>query len=195
MPLEDLKFAGRTLRKSPLFTLTAALTIALGVGASTAIFSVTNSVLLKPLPYKNPDRLVVACSDFKVRHVRDFPFSNEDYIDLRDGTTNVFQDMAGVFTFRNVFLKDDGTPEQVQMAVATTNFFDLMGAKIALGRDFTKQDGLPQPAPPPPGTAQTGTPPPRLPGIAILSYEYFQRRFGGDPSVIGRSMRTEGPFS
>src|SRR5205085_1652394 len=63
------------------------------------------------------------------------------------------------------------------------------------GRDFTKQDGLPQPAPPPPGTAQTGTPPPRLPTMAILSYDYFQRRFGGDVAVIGRSMRTEGPFS
>jgi predicted permease len=195
MSLHDLKFAGRMLRKSPVFTLTAAITIALGVGASTAIFSVTNAVLLRPLPYKNPDQLVVACSDFHVRHIRDFPFSNEDYIDLRDGTRNVFQDMAGVFTFRNVFLRDDGTPEQVQMAVVTTNFFDLMGARIALGRDFTKQDGLPQPAPPPPGTAQTATPPPRLPITAILSYDYFQQRFGGDPAVIGRSMRTQGPFS
>jgi predicted permease len=183
------------LRKSPIFTITAAITIALGVGASTAIFSVTNAVLLRPLPYKNPDQLVVACSDFHVRHIRDFPFSNEDYIDMRDGTRNVFEDMAGVFTFRNVFLRDDGTPEQVQMAVVTTNFFDLMGARIALGRDFTKQDGLPQPAPPPPGTAQTATPPPRLPIMAILSYDYFQQRFGGDPAVIGRSMRTQGPFS
>lgn len=191
----DFKFAGRMLRKSPVFTITAAITIALGVGASTAIFSVTNAVLLRPLPYKNPDQLVVACSDFNVRHVRDFPFSNEDYIDLRDGTTNVFRDMAGVFTFRDVFFRDDGTPEQVQVAVATTNFFDLTGARIALGRDFTKQDGLPQPAPPPPGTAQTGTAQPRLPIMAILSYEYFQRRFGGDPAVIGRSVRTDGPFS
>ena len=193
MSPHDFKFAGRMLRKSPIFTITAAITIALGVGASTAIFSVTNAVLLRPLPYKNPDQLVVACSDMRVRHVRDFPFSNEDYIDMRDGTRNVFQDMAGVFTFRNVFLRDDGTPEQVQMAVATTNFFDLLGAKIALGRDFTNQDGLPQPAPPAPGTAQAAQP--RLPVMAILSYEYFQRRFGGDPAVIGRSMRTQGAFS
>jgi putative ABC transport system permease protein len=193
MSPHDFKFAGRMVRKSPIFTITAAATIALGVGASTAIFSVTNAVLLRPLPYKNPDQLVVACSDMQVRHVRDFPFSNEDYIDMRDGTRNVFQDMAGVFTFRNVFLRDDGTPEQVQMAVATTNFFDLLGAKIALGRDFASQDGLPQPAPPPPGTAQAAQP--RLPVMAILSYEYFQRRFGGDPAVIGRSMRTQGPFS
>jgi predicted permease len=195
MSLRDLKFAGRTLRKNPIFTITAAITIALGVGASTAIFSVTNAVLLRPLPYKNPNQLVVLCSDLRARHVRDFPLSNEDYIDLRDGTTNAFQDMAGVFTFKNVFLKDDGTPEQASVAVVTTNFFDVMGARIALGRDFTKKDGLPQPPPPSPGAARTGTPPPRLPTMAILSYEYFQRRFGGNPAVLGRSMRTAGPFS
>src|SRR5213080_266280 len=86
MPLRDLAFAGRTLRKSPIFALTAALTIALGVGASTAIFSVTNAVLLRALPYKDPDRLVIAASDLRKRNVRDFPFSNEDFIDMREGT-------------------------------------------------------------------------------------------------------------
>src|SRR5438034_6905213 len=97
MPLQDLAFAGRTLRKSTIFALTAALTIALDVGASTAIFSVTNAVLLRPLPYKDPDRLVIACSDLRNRNVRDFPFSNANFIDLREGTKNVFQDLAGVF--------------------------------------------------------------------------------------------------
>src|SRR5579863_591616 len=194
MSVQDLKFASRTLRKSPIFTITAAITIALGVGASTAIFSVMNAVLLQPLPYKNPNQLVVACSDLQVRHVRDFPFSNEDFIDLRDGTKNVFQDMAGVFTLRNVFPREDGTPEQIRLAVVTTNFFDLMGAKIALGRDFTKEDGLPQPAPPPPGT-QAAAQQPRLPNMVILSYEYFQRRFGGNAAVLGRTIQTQGPFS
>jgi predicted permease len=192
--LQDVKFAGRTLRKNPIFTLMATITIALGVGASTAIFSVTNAVLLKPLPYKNPDRLVVACSDMTVRNVRDFPFSDEDFIDLRDGTTNVFQGMAGVFTLKFILPLDDGTPEQARVAFVTTNFFDLMGAKIALGRDFTPQDGLPQPAPPPPGSVQSGTPPPpRLPVMTILSYDYFQRRYGGNPVVIGTSMHTQAP--
>jgi putative ABC transport system permease protein len=197
MSVQDLKFAGRTLRKSPIFTITAAITIALGVGASTAIFSVTNAVLLEPLPYKNPSQLVVACSDLTVRHVRDFPLSNEDFIDLRNGTPNVFQDMAGVFTFRNVFPQADGTPEQIRVAVVTTNFFDLMGAKIVLGRDFTKRDGLPQPAPPAPGpgAASPAAQPPQLPTMAILSYEYFQRRFGGDRSALGRTIQTQGPFS
>lgn len=191
MSPKDLLFAGRILRKSPLFTLTAALTIALGVGASTAIFSVMHAVVLRPLPYKNPDQLVVACADYHVRHVRDFSFSNEQFIDLRDAATSVFQGMAGVFTFKFILPLDDGTPEQVRLAIATTNFFDLMGAKIAYGRDFTPQDGLPQPPPPAPGAAQTGTPPPRLPTMAILSYEYFERRYGGNPAVIGRTIHTQ----
>ncbi len=79
MTLRDLAFAGRTLRKSPIFALTAALTIAFGIGTSTAIFSVANAVLLRPLPYKDPDRLVIASSDMRNRNVRDFPFSNEDF--------------------------------------------------------------------------------------------------------------------
>src|SRR5438093_840638 len=193
MPLRDLAFAGRTLRKSPIFALTAALTIALGVGASTAIFSVTNAVLLRALPYKDPDRLVIAASDLRKRNVRDFPFSNEDFIDMREGTKDAFQDLAGVFTFLNILLKDDGTPEQVRSAVVTTNFFRLVGAKIVLGRDFTDADGMPQP-PAPPG-AQPGVPTaPPLPIMPILSYEYFQRRYGLNPSVIGQAMITNGPF-
>src|SRR5207244_12796416 len=99
MPLRDLAFAGRTLRKSPIFALTAALTIALGVGASTAIFSVTNAVLLRALPYKDPDRLVIAASDLRKRNFRDFPFSNEDFIDMREAPKHEFQDLAGVFPF------------------------------------------------------------------------------------------------
>src|SRR5947207_14651943 len=110
MPLRDLAFACRTLRKSPSFALTAALTSALGVGASTSIFSVTNAVLLRALPYKDPGRLVIPARDMRKRNVRGFPFSNEDFIDMREGTKDAFQDLAGVFTFRNILLKDDGTP-------------------------------------------------------------------------------------
>jgi putative ABC transport system permease protein len=194
MALRELAFAGRTLRKSPIFALTAALTIALGVGASTAIFSVTNAVLLRPLPYKDPDRLVIAASDMRNRNVRDFPFSNEDFIDLREGTKDAFQDLAGVFTFRNILLKEDGTPEQVRSAVVTTNFFRLVGAKIVLGRDFTDADGMPQP-PAPLAGAQPGAPAaPPLPIMAILSYEYFQRRYGLNPNILGQVLVTSGPF-
>jgi len=194
MPFRNLVFAGRTLRKSPVFAFTAILTIALGVGASTAIFSVTNAVLLRPLPYKDPSHLVIACSDMRNRNVRDFPFSNEDFIDMRDGTKSAFEDFAGVFTFRNITPRDDGTPEQVRFAMVTTNFFSLVGAKIAVGRDFSESDGIPQPAPPP-GAAPTAATPPPLPTMAILSYEYFQRRYGLNPAVIGQSLSSNGQFN
>src|SRR5258707_3924484 len=194
MTLRDLAFAGRTLSKSPIFALTAALTIALGIGTSTAIFSVTNAVLLRPLPYKDPGRLVIAASDMRNRNVRDFPLSNESFIDLRDGTKDAFQDLAGVFTFRNVLPKEDGTPEQVRSAVVTTNFFRLVGAKIVLGRDFSEADGMPQRAPPPGGAQPGAQTVPPLPIMAILSYEYFQRRYGLNPAFLGQAIITNGPF-
>ena len=149
MPFHDLIVAVRILRKSPVFTVTAILTIALGVGASTAIFSVTNAVLLQPLPYKHPGRLVIAGMDLRQRHVRDLPFSNADFIDLKEGTKELFEDMAGVFTFRAVVPREDGTPEQIRRAVVTTNFFQVTGAQIVAGRDFTAEDGTPQPPAPP----------------------------------------------
>src|SRR5712664_2550081 len=192
--LNDLRYAIRMLLKNPGFTAVAVLTLALGIGANTAIFSVTNAVLLRPLPYKDPGQLVIVASDMRNRNVRDFPFSNEDFIDLREGTKDAFQGLAGVFTFRNVLPREDGTPEQVRSAVVTTNFFRLVGAKIALGRDFTDADGMPQAAPPPPG-AQPGTAAPRLPIMAILSYEYFQRRYGLNPAILGHAMLTNGQFS
>src|SRR5438874_1325224 len=136
MSLHDLAFAGRTLRKSPVFALTAALTIALGVGASTAIFSVTNAVLLRPLPYKNPDQLVIIPSDMRNRGVKDFPFSNANFIDLREATKDEFQGLAGVFTLPITLTGEDGMPEKAQLGVVTTNYFQLVGARIVLGRDF-----------------------------------------------------------
>ena len=194
MSVHDLTFAGRTLRKSPVFALTAALTIALGVGASTAIFSVTNAVLLRPLPYQNPEQLVIIPTDMRNRGVKDFPFSNANFIDLRQATKNEFQGLAGVFTFPFTLTGDDGTPEQVHMGFVTTNYFQLVGARILFGRDFSDDDGQPQPPPPPPGT-QSATPPQRLPLIAIISYEYFQRQFGANPAVLGQSINKGKPFS
>jgi putative ABC transport system permease protein len=194
MFLSDLLFAGRALRKSPVFALTAAITIALGVGASTAIFSVTNAVLLRPLPYKNPDQLVIIPTDMRNRGVKDFPFSNANFIDFREATKNDFQGLAGVFTFPLTLTGEDGMPEQVHAGVVTTNYFQLVGAGIAMGRDFSNDDGQPQPPPPAPGT-QSSAPPVRLPVMAIISYEYFQRQFGSNPSVIGQSLNKGKPFS
>ena len=192
MDSRDLTLAARVLRKSPVFALTAILTISLGIGASTAIFSVTNAVLLRSLPYRDPDRVVVAISDLRKRNVRDFPFSNANFIDLREGTKSVFEDLAGVFTFPLTLQHEDGTPEQTNAAVVTVDFFRLLGGGVAYGRDFNDDDAVPNPAPPP-GAPQQGPRPPPLPVHAILSYEYFQRRYGGDPSVVGRSMSIAGP--
>ena len=105
----NLPIAVRVLTRSPQFTLTAVVTIALGLGASAAIFSVANAVLLQPIPYRDPDRLVIAGMELRQRHVRDLQFSNADYIDLRDGTKEAFEDFAGVFTFRGVIPREDGT--------------------------------------------------------------------------------------
>jgi putative ABC transport system permease protein len=185
--LQTLKIAIRVLVRSPLFTLTAIVTIALGIGASTAIFSVTNAVLLQPLPYKDADRLVFAGMELRQRHVRDLPFSSADYIDLRDGTKNAFADYAGVFTFPQVILHDDGTPEEVKLAITTTNFFRLLGGRIVVGRDFQEEDGAPQPA------AAPGAPPAaQKPVIAVLSYEYFRRRFGANAAILGHPLRASG---
>ncbi|MGB6902071.1 MAG: ABC transporter permease [Acidobacteriaceae bacterium] len=188
--LKTVLLAGRILAKNPAFTIIAVVTIALGVGASTAIFSVTNAVLLEPLPYKDPGQLVVAGMDLRKRNVHGLPFSNADYIDLKNGTRGQFSDMAGVFSFPILAQRADGTPEQIVLAQVTTNFFGLMGAKILYGRDFNQSDGIPQAPQPQPGQAGAAgaAAPPPLPQMAILSYEYFRRRYGGDPDVIGHTL-------
>ncbi len=190
MPVRELRYAARALLKTPVFSITALITIALGIGASTAIFSVTDAVLLRPLPYRDPDRLVLACSDMLTRNVIDSPVSAENFMDLRNGAKHMFEDFAAVSTNRGNFPREDGTPEQVRFARVTTNFFGLMGARMALGRDFTDSDGQPQPVAPPAGAAAASPP---LPTIAILSYEYWQRRYGGNPDVLGRPMLNNAP--
>lgn len=186
----DVKFSLRQLRKNPGFTIAAISTLALGIGASTAIFSVVNAVLLRPLPYMDPDRLVIGSMDLRVRNVHDLPFSSADFIDLRNGTKAFFQDFAGVFTGPALVPRDDGTSEQINWAVATTNFFRVTGARVVLGRDFTEEDGIPQPPAPPAGDQTSAAAP--APTVAILSYEYFQRRYGGNAEVLGSTMRTTG---
>src|SRR5215813_9537550 len=91
---QDLRYGARTLLKKPGFTLIAVFTLALGIGAVAAIFSVANAVLLRPLPYKNPDRLVLASAELRKRNVTDWPFSNTDVFDLRNGTKTTFEDLA-----------------------------------------------------------------------------------------------------
>ena len=209
--LSDFSYAFRTLRKNPVFTITVVVTIALAIGASTAIFSVTNGVLLRQLPYKEPERLVLARGDLQKRNVKDFPLSNADFLDLRNGAKNNFEDFAAVNTFRFTLPGLDGTPERIRAAAVSTNFFQMMGGSIIAGRDFHDSDGTPQPVPPaapagnapannaaaPAGnrpTAPAPAAPPPLPNMVILSNEYFQQRFGGDRSVIGKTLPVAAAF-
>src|SRR6185503_12312811 len=113
--LTDFSYAFRTLRKSPVFTITVVITMALAIGASTAIFSVTNGVLLRKLPYKDPERLVLVRGDLQKRNVKDFPLSNADFLDLRNAK-NSFEDFAAVQTGRFTLPGLDGTPERVRVA-------------------------------------------------------------------------------
>jgi putative ABC transport system permease protein len=190
---KDLQYAVRTLLKSPVFSLTAILTIALGIGASTAIFSVANAVLLRPLPYKDPERLVVIGGDLRKRNILDERASFENYSDLRNATTSVFDDMAAVASFRGIVPRQDGSPERVKNAFVTPNFFRLLGAHIVAGRDFDDADG--QPSGPPIATTDASKQPPPLPTIAIISYEYWQRRFGGNSAIIGHPLQSGAPGS
>ncbi len=186
MPSNDFLYAARTLRKSPVFTITATVTIALGIGAGTAIFSVTNAVLLRPLPYRDPGRLVIACGDMLKRNVKDFPLSNVDYLDIHNQARSAFEDFAALQTFRGTIPQSDGTPERTIGAVVSPNFFRLMGQSIVAGRDFTEADATPQA--PPAAVPQGAVPPAPVRNLAILSYEFWQRRFGGDPSILGRPL-------
>jgi putative ABC transport system permease protein len=182
--LKALIFAARGLRKRPGFTSIAILTLALGIGACTAIFSVVNAVLLRPLPYGDAQRLAVIWGELRARHVNDWPFSPPDYRDLKLQSTNVFEDIAGFSAAGRVPVSDkSGEPEQILVAGMTFNGFRVLGARPLIGRDFIEDDAVPQ-AQPQPGQP----PPPRLPQIAIISNGLWKRRFGGDPSVVGRAV-------
>jgi predicted permease len=184
---KEFGYAARSLRKSPVFLITAIATIALGIGASTAIFSVTNAVLLRPLPYRDPDRLVLAFGDMRKRKDVDGRVSNENFLDLRNGAKKMFEEFGAVSTNRISVPRDDGTPEQVRFAQVTSNFFRMIGANIAVGRDFNETDTQPQQQPDP--NAKPGQPQvPPLPPMVMLSYEYWQKRFGGSRDVIGQRI-------
>ena len=185
--LKDVAFGFRTLRKSPGFTITALITLALGIGASTAIFSVVNSVLLRPLPYANADRLVIVNSEMRNRKVKDFPFPPADLKDLRDQVGSLEQ-IAGINTFRQSISERGEQPEQVSSAFVTQNLVSTLGARVELGRDFSAEDATPLPPPPPGPQAANAPPPPPIDLYVLLTHEYWQRRFGGDRSVIGRVL-------
>jgi predicted permease len=183
---KDVVFATRSLRRHAGFTATAVVTLALGIGASTAIFSVVNAVLLRPLPYADADRLALIWGDLRTRKVSDFPFSPPIYQELRTQSTS-FEDIAGLSPFPATIQLDDAPPEQVRGLGVTPNVLSLLGVRVLHGRDFTREDAI---APPPPASAvaAAGPPAPPPPNMLILNHGFWQRRFGGDPGVVGRSI-------
>ncbi|HUR95394.1 MAG TPA: ABC transporter permease [Gemmatimonadales bacterium] len=168
----DLRFALRGLGRSPAFTAIAVLTLALGIGANTAIFSVVNAVLLRPLAYAEPDRLVALSSGFSARGVTNAPISAPELNDYRR-EVDALQDASGAWPI-NINLTGYGEPERIAAAVVSPNFFSVLGVPPALGRDFTNADA--------------GG---RIGYVALISYELWQRRFGGDPSAIGKTVRLD----
>jgi predicted permease len=183
----DVVFAARTLRKNPAFAITAIVTLALGIGATTAIFSVVNAVLLRPLPYDHPERLAIIWGELRQRNVYDWTFAPGDLKDVMDQGT-LFDGIAGVRTGQAALTVDGSPPQQVQTAIATPNIFTVLGVKVAHGRSFTAEDGRPQPAPPPQQPPQQ-PPPPRLPQIVVLSNEFWLRQYGGDLAIIGKNIQ------
>jgi len=188
----DVGYALRSLRKNLGFALTAIVTLALGIGATTAIFSVVNAVLLKPLPYGDPDKLVRVVQDMRNRNVQDFPIAPGDFFDLREQVT-MFQGIAAFTTARVVSTPPDGgQAEQLRFGTATPNLFSLLDARVEFGQDFDESDGTPPvPAAPPPAGQAVQTVQPSRP--AILSHEFFVRRFGGDASIVGKVVDLAGP--
>src|SRR5687767_3686004 len=189
----DVAFAARSLRNNPGFAVTAIATLALGIGATTAIFSVANAVLLRPLPYDEPERLAIIWGELRTRNVPDWPFAPGDLKDLMDQGT-LFEGIAGVRTGTAPLIVEGSPPQQIRTAFATPNIFDVLGVRVARGRNFEPEDGRPnQPVQFQPGQAPPAGPPPNLlPGIAILSHEFWQRQYGGDASIIGKNIQIGG---
>jgi putative ABC transport system permease protein len=180
----DVRHGWRSLLRSPAFTVAAVLTMGLGIGANAAIFSVVRAVLLRPLPYAAPERLVLVWQELRQRNVTHFPTSPPDFQDYRQMSTT-FADLAGAFTFAQS-LSGDGDPVQIDVGNVTPNFFAVLGVRPIMGRDFVAEDAAPPPPPPTPVAGTRPAPPPQVNAIGIMSYELWQSRYGGDPSVVGR---------
>ncbi|HEY9285583.1 MAG TPA: ABC transporter permease, partial [Pyrinomonadaceae bacterium] len=168
---QDVRYAARSLRKRPGFVLVAVVTLALGIGANTAIFSVVNGVLLKPLDFPDPDRLVALSETSKEVPVMSVAYPN--YLDWR-GSQTVFENMAARMPAGGV-LTGDGEPERITGRWVTASFFPVLGVRPAAGRFFTEdEDGA--------GGER----------VMVISHGLWQRRFGGDPQAVGRAVRYNG---
>lgn len=168
---QDLHYASRMLARKPLFTFVAMLTLVVGIGINTAIFSVVNSVLLRPLPYPKSSRLAVVWSS--VGKEGRAPSSGPELISLRE-RSRLFDQFAGIWV-QGGALTGKGEPEQVKLGFVTSNFLSLLSARPHAGRFFLPRDE---------GAAVAPT--------AVLSYPLWQRRYGADPKIIGQSVILSG---
>ena len=169
---QDVRYAARMLRKKPGFTIVAILTLALGIGANTAIFSVVHAVLLRPLPFKNPEQLVRVTSDLQKINSPDVGLSAPELFDYRDHS-DLFQQVSGVYPIdANITWVDQ--PERVEALLVDTNYFSLLGVGAQLGRVFQQEDYQP-------GISE----------VAVISDGLWRRRYGADPNVIGKKFRLD----
>ena len=164
---QDIRYAVRILRRAPGFTLIAILTLALGIGATTAIFSFVNGVLLRPLPYHQPERLVWFLETQP--GLTGAPFSAPEFLDYQ-AQNHTFEQMAAVRSL-GFNLTGRGEPERLRGSVVSANYFAVLGIAPKLGRTFLAEEGL------------AGAP-----RVAVLSYGLWQKRFAGDPSVLGKTV-------
>ena len=169
---QDVQFSFRTIRRNPGFAVVAMLTLAIGIGANVAIFSVVHGVLLEPVPFSNPDRLVLIWETDMNRNVLRGTIAATELLDWR--TMNHSFDQISAWRQMFYTITGNGEPEQVWGSQVTGNFFRLLGVTPALGRDFQSDDEQP-------GHDQ----------VAILSYRFWQGHFGGDPGVIGQTIRID----
>lgn len=170
--LKDLRFALRAMWKHPAFTAVAIITLALGIGGSTSIFTVVDAALLRGLPYKSPDGLYHLWEQTPRQDYPKREFSYPDYQDYQ--RNNVFEGVAA-YTGANAIFSENGESESVAAPRVSANFFSVLSVDPILGRTF-----------------QPGEDKPGAPRLTILTYGFWQRRFGGDPGVIGRALTIDG---
>ena len=170
--LQDVRYGLRMLRKKPTFTIVAVLTLALGVGANTAIFSIVNAVLLRSLPYRDPGGLVKIAFNNPGLGLRDVPFSVPEMEDLRN-RAGVFEDVCGVVS-ASVNLTGAKQPERLELLVTSPNYFSMLGTTPQIGRLFGPQDFALGFAP-----------------AVVISDGLWRRSYGADPNVLGRSLRLD----
>ena len=168
--LQDLKYALRMLRKNPAFTVVAILTLAVGIGANSAIFSVVNSVLLRPLPYRQPDQLVRVYSEFPTMQLRKFWLSPPEFLDIQREAKSWEAIGAWAPGGRNVGTESE--PLRVTSAVITRSLLDVLGVQPERGRNFTEEED------------RNGGP-----KVAIISYGLWQKGFGGASDIIGKQIQ------